>query len=211
MWPEEKIHILYLLQGGSLGQSPVITQHGDGERTLDTVRWHSLLTKEETGSIQQTRVGQSQHQSSEQSTGIPNMNEGRTSSKQHEYLRKGSDPKAEREVRRILSLLLHSRDRCSPVPLCVRHSTLPRPVARETVTATGECQERYTGTIRQHLGGGRVIGRGGGEGWYKETCQSEGALGKVSSESVSQTAGEDLEDAVQGDKGRGRTELAGRD
>lgn len=76
------------------------------------------------------------------------------------------------------------------------------------MTATGECHERYTGAIRQHLGG---VVWGGGQGWYKETCQSEGASGKVSSESVSQTAGKGLEDAVQGDEGRGRTELAGRD
>lgn len=33
----------------------------------------------------------------------------------------------------------------------------------------------------------------------------------MSSESVSQTAGKDLEDAVHRDGGRGRTELAGRD
>lgn len=33
----------------------------------------------------------------------------------------------------------------------------------------------------------------------------------MSFESVSQTAGKDLEDAVKGEEGRGRTELAGRD
>lgn len=42
----------------------------------------------------------------------------------------------------------------------------------------------------------------------RDTCQSEGASGKVSSESVRQRAGKGLEDTVQGEEGRGRTELA---
>lgn len=49
---------------------------------------------------------------------------------------------------------------------------------------------------------------GGGDKAGRETCQSEGASGRVSSESVRQTAGKDLEDTVQGEEGRGRTELA---
>lgn len=45
------------------------------------------------------------------------------------------------------------------------------------------------------------------QGRKRETCHSEGAWGKASSELVSQTAGKDLEDSGQGGEGR-RTGLA---
>lgn len=64
----------------------------------------------------------------------------------------------------FLCCFIHETDAhwCLSVSGTARHlgvakgySTLPPClVARETMTATGECHERYTGAIRQHWEGG---------------------------------------------------------